>query len=109
MSRMNDFGTYFAWHFYLLRSELPERTERERERKRKRETRGEREKYIERDRKRETRGEREKYMEREREEKRKKVKERERKGTDFQQVDIKSYLKKQCLEQSVLQQNERFW
>ena len=109
MSRMNDFGTYFAWHFYLLRSELPERTEREREKEKERDKRGERKIYRERQKERDERGERKIYGEREREEKRKKVKERERKGTDFQQVDIKSYLKKQCLEQSVLQQNERFW
>ena len=91
MSRMNDFGTYFAWHFYLLRSELPERTEREKEKER------------------DKRGERKIYGERERGEKKESERERERKGIDFQQVDIKSYLKKQCLEQSILQQNERFW
>ena len=75
---------------------------RERERKRKRETRGEREKYREREKERDERGERKIYGERERGEKKESERERERKGTDFQQVDIKSYLKKQCLEQSIL-------
>ena len=108
MSRMNDFGTYFAWHFYLLRSELPERTEREREKEKERDKRGERKIYRETERERREGREKNIWRERERGEKKESERERERKGTDFQQVDIKSYLKKQCLEQSILQQNERF-